>query len=157
MMNGSLDSTAGTAAARRLTAHSTGYLEQAGAICVRQRKGKAEVLLINGKRNGKWGIPKGSIEPGESPSRAAAREAFEEAGVYGQCHEQSLGSFNYLKQGKLLPCRVSVHLMDVQRLVKTFPEVHIRTPRWFNGETAAELVGDEGLKAIFQSMDWAKC
>jgi 8-oxo-dGTP pyrophosphatase MutT (NUDIX family) len=127
-----------------------GYVRQAGAICLRYRKGRDEVLLIRGLRSGKWGIPKGGVEAGETTSEAAAREAFEEAGVSGRCETSSLGYFEYRKQGKALPCRVSVHLLEVLMTSKTYPEMHIRTPCWTDRERAVELVDDEGLKRLFQ-------
>lgn len=130
----------------------TGYIEQAGAICLRHRRGRAEVLLIKGLRNGKWGIPKGGVEAGETTSQAAAREAFEEAGVSGRCRQDSIGSFQYRKQGKPLPCRVSVHLLEVRKMVKSFPEVHIRTTLWTDCKSAANLVEDVGLKRLLQPL-----
>ena len=144
------DSMAGNAGATGLSDHAA-HLEQAGAICLRRRQDKVEVLLINGRRNGKWGIPKGSIELNETAADAAAREAFEEAGVMGRCHEKSIGSYTYFKQGRLMLCKVAVHVIDVHHLVNQFPEVHVRTPRWFDQNEATDVIGDEGLKAILRS------
>ncbi len=39
-----------------------------------------EILLIRRSDNGHWGIPGGYVEPGESVSRAVARETREETG-----------------------------------------------------------------------------
>ncbi|WP_426129504.1 NUDIX domain-containing protein [Pararhizobium sp. PWRC1-1] len=47
-------------------------------------------------RNGRWGFPKGHIEPNES-SHAAKREAFEEAGVSGTAVQSVFGSYTYTK------------------------------------------------------------
>ena len=130
----------------------TGFIEQAGAICLRHRKGRAEVLLINGRRTGRWGIPKGGVELGESSCEAAVREAFEEAGVVGICREPSLGSFSYQKRGKPLPCRVAVHLIEVSNLENAFPEVHVRTPRWFDADNAADIVDQAELREMLRSL-----
>lgn len=49
------------------------------------RKGK--ILLVQeatGPHQGKWGFPKGRVDPGESPEAAALRELFEESGHHGQ-------------------------------------------------------------------------
>ena len=57
----------------------------AAAVPVRRRDaGGLEFLLVRTSQGGRWTFPKGRIEPGESPSAAAAREAAEEAGVDGQ-------------------------------------------------------------------------
>jgi predicted NUDIX family NTP pyrophosphohydrolase len=59
----------------------------AGILLFRERGGRTEVLLIRpggpfwrNKDAGAWMIPKGAIEPGESPAEAALREFAEETG-----------------------------------------------------------------------------
>ncbi len=49
----------------------------AGVLLLRDR----QVLLQQRKDNGLWGIPGGSLEPGESLEEAAVREVFEETGL----------------------------------------------------------------------------
>jgi 8-oxo-dGTP pyrophosphatase MutT (NUDIX family) len=51
------------------------YVEAAGGIVKRKEK----YLFI--KRNGKWDIPKGKIDEGESPENCAVREIVEECGI----------------------------------------------------------------------------
>jgi predicted NUDIX family NTP pyrophosphohydrolase len=60
----------------------------AGILLFRQRSGRTEVLLIKpggpfwkNKDAGAWMIPKGMVEPGESPAEAALREFEEETGT----------------------------------------------------------------------------
>ncbi len=60
----------------------------AGILLYRRRAGGAEVLLVHPggpfwarKDAGAWSIPKGEIDPGESPRAAAIREFAEELGV----------------------------------------------------------------------------
>jgi predicted NUDIX family NTP pyrophosphohydrolase len=61
----------------------------AGILLYRQRNGATEVLLIrpggpywNNRDTGAWMIPKGGLEPGESPAEAALREFEEETGMH---------------------------------------------------------------------------
>ena len=60
----------------------------AGILLFRQRAGATEVLLIKpggpfwrNKDAGAWMIPKGMVEPGETPAEAALREFEEETGT----------------------------------------------------------------------------
>ena len=60
----------------------------AGILLFRERGAKVEVLLIKpggpfwkNKDAGAWMIPKGTIEPGETPAEAALREFEEETGT----------------------------------------------------------------------------
>ncbi len=39
------------------------------------------LLMIRLSENGRWGIPGGAVDPGESPARAAVREVYEETGL----------------------------------------------------------------------------
>jgi predicted NUDIX family NTP pyrophosphohydrolase len=62
--------------------------ESAGILLYRRREAGLEVLLIHpggpfwrGKNQGAWMIPKGAIEPGETPEEAALREFEEELGT----------------------------------------------------------------------------
>ncbi len=44
---------------------------QAGAICMRRTKsGTVRVLLVGSRRSGRWGLPKGHIEAGQTPQRS---------------------------------------------------------------------------------------
>ena len=60
----------------------------AGILLFRERAGETEVLLIRpggpywrNKDAGAWMIPKGAVEPGETPAQAALREFEEETGT----------------------------------------------------------------------------
>jgi predicted NUDIX family NTP pyrophosphohydrolase len=60
----------------------------AGILLFRERAGATEVLLIRpggpywrNKDAGAWMIPKGGVEPGETPAQAALREFEEETGT----------------------------------------------------------------------------
>ena len=51
----------------------------AGGVVYKKAGEKTEVVLIS--RRNAWCLPKGKIEPGESPEGAAVREISEEAGI----------------------------------------------------------------------------
>ena len=50
-----------------------------GYVVRRSAKGNLKVLLIH--RRGKWDLPKGKMDPGETPVQAAIREVSEEVGI----------------------------------------------------------------------------
>ncbi len=58
----------------------------AGGVVVRHRSdGTAELLLVTGRRHrDHWVLPKGHVDPGETPEATAVREVGEEAGVVAE-------------------------------------------------------------------------
>jgi 8-oxo-dGTP pyrophosphatase MutT (NUDIX family) len=74
-------------------------MQQVGALPYRiSPDGDVEVLLITSRGTGRWIIPKGNPIHGLKAHQAAAREAFEEAGIIGKPSEKSIGTFHYSKQ-----------------------------------------------------------
>ncbi len=55
----------------------------AGGVVYRREGGGYRLMLIR-DRFGRWSMPKGRIEPGETPEEAALREIEEETGVVGR-------------------------------------------------------------------------
>jgi 8-oxo-dGTP pyrophosphatase MutT (NUDIX family) len=53
----------------------------AGGVAVRYENGDVEVAIIQTSKEGRWQLPKGIIDPGETPEQAAIREVREEAGI----------------------------------------------------------------------------
>ncbi len=131
---------------------STGLPLQTGALPWRLGRGKrAEVLLVTGRRSGQWTIPKGWPIRGKSLAKAAAQEAFEEAGVEGTIDSEPLGSFRHTKQHLGIgPLDVSilVHPLSVQRELARWPEHGQRERKWFSIKQAAQIVGSAELKRL---------
>lgn len=53
----------------------------AGGVAYRLREDSIDVALIRTASEGRWQLPKGIIDPGETPASAALREVREEAGI----------------------------------------------------------------------------
>ena len=124
---------------------------QYGALCYRLIKGKAHVLLITSRDTGRWVLPKGWPIAGLSPQNAAAREAFEEAGVCGVPAPMPIGSYRYFKQlafGTDLACVVGVYPLLVDKLRSKYPESGQRRRRWFTPAKAAARVQEPGLQEL---------
>lgn len=127
-------------------------IRQAGAICLRRNENsRLEVLLVGSKRNGRWGVPKGHLDPGETSDAAAAREAFEEAGVLGAINSAPFGSFRYNKDSNPNTYEVTVHLLEVTSIAANFPEKMIRKTKWFPIKSAARDASQARLRALLRT------
>ena len=128
---------------------------QYGAICWRMHRGKVEVLLITSRDTGRWVIPKGWPMTGRSPAEAAAREAWEEAGVEGKVSDMGLGRFSYAKvysAKRAIACDVEVFGLRVAKLVNDFPERKQRRRKWFAAEKAARKVNEPELRHLLANL-----
>lgn len=125
---------------------------QTGALPWRLGPGKrTEVLLVTGRNSGRWMIPKGWPMRGKTLAKAAAQEAFEEAGVKGTISTEPLGSFRHVKQHLVFrPLEVSivVHSLSVKRELAQWPEAGQRERRWFTPDEAASSVDSAELAQL---------
>jgi 8-oxo-dGTP pyrophosphatase MutT (NUDIX family) len=132
---------------------------QFAALCFRQRNGKTQVLLVTGRKSGKWILPKGWPMPGRAPAQVAAQEAWEEAGVKGDPIDRCLGLYSYRKntrQGVTLPCIALIYPVKVRRLKKSWPETGQRRRKWFPLKKAARKVSSPQLAQALRDFDPAR-
>jgi len=121
------------------------------AVLPYRRSGKTlEVLLITSRETKRWVIPKGWPMKGKKDWNAAATEGFEEAGLKGEVGQKSIGIYHYVKRKKSgdLDCEVTVYPFEITKMLEDWPEKGERRRKWFDAARAAELVEEEGLKAI---------
>ena len=124
---------------RRTVFRRTSKLDRlhVAAVCYRVRGGEPEFLLVR-TRNGHWTFPKGGVDQDATPADAAAREAYEEAGVKGAIEHLPFASYRHCKPRRLRLRRhvvtVHAHLCEVKRLVA--PLEGYRDPKWFRAEKA---------------------
>jgi len=124
---------------------------QVAALCWRIENGVTEVLLITSRDTGRWVIPKGWPIEGLSDCQAAAREAWEEAGVQGRVADEPLGRYVYdkiLDGARVKRCAVAIYPLEVERLKARFPEAEERNRRWVAANEAAGLVAEPQLRTI---------
>lgn len=127
---------------------------QLGALCWRRAKKGIEVLLVTSSE-GRWILPKGWPIEGQTGAETALQEAWEEAGVK-KCNGKpvAIGGFDCVKtlnDGSDVPCRISIYAVEVDKIVKSYPEKDRRKRRWVPIAKARELVSDEGLRNILGS------
>lgn len=112
---------------------------------------RLEVLLITSRETRRWVIPKGWPMKGLDAHTAAAREAFEEAGVEGEVDPLAVGFYAYgklMKDGSVRPIDVDVFALRVARMFDDWPERAQRQRRWFTPEEAAVAVDEADLGEI---------
>jgi 8-oxo-dGTP pyrophosphatase MutT (NUDIX family) len=114
-----------------------------------------EILLVTTRRNKRWMIPKGWPITGLKPTKSAAREAYEEAGVRGMIGAKPIGFFTYNKRlvedGITFPCAVEVFPLLVKRQEKTWPESRQRQTKWFAPGEAVSAIEEASLRALISS------
>ena len=128
--------------------------QQVAAVPLRANaRGDLEVLLVTTRGSGRWTVPKGWPMRGLSDHDAAAREAFEEAGVTGRVSPQPIGSFDYTKRNAAGErFTVTLYRLDVEREVRRFRERGQRKRRWVSPAEAATLVSWPGLSTAISEL-----
>ncbi len=131
-------------------------LQQSAALCYRVEQGQPEVLLITTRKSRRWIIPKGWLIDGLTASQTAGQEAWEEAGIRGECDTQAMGQFCYQKRhqrkGAVL-CVVDVFPLLVTSVAACFPEFKQRQRQWFVPKKAAVHVNFPELGQMFQKLE----
>lgn len=136
--------------------HCADVRAQMGALCYDVTGSELRVLLITSRGTGRWIVPKGWPMADRGAAGTAQQEAWEEAGVIGDCSDISIGAYPYFKimdDGAELPCLVQLYPLKVQQLVDDFPERHERRRQWFSPQRAAELVDEAELAQILRNFD----
>ncbi|SLN50342.1 NUDIX domain protein [Aquimixticola soesokkakensis] len=132
---------------------------QFGALIWRIKDGKVQVMLVTSRGQKRWIIPKGWPMKDETPARAAAIEAWEEAGVAGKTAQICVGLYSYVKDiddKHALPCMVAIFPLKAGRLATHFPEEGQRKRKWFSVKKAASKVAEPELAQIIARFDPAR-
>jgi len=127
---------------------------QVASLPWRQTAAGVEVMLITSRRSGRWVLPKGWPEHGETLHDAAAREAVEEAGLGGTISPNTVGSYHYTKlrsSGKTLHCEVKVFPLRVDVVADTWHEQRQRRRAWMSPADAASKVREPELAAMISA------
>jgi CYTH domain-containing protein/ADP-ribose pyrophosphatase YjhB (NUDIX family) len=105
---------------------------------------RLHLLLITSSSGNRWLFPKGRQEPDMTPHEVALMEAVEEAGVLGTLR-QDLRTRCQMADGRHL----QLYAMKISKLLKSWPEEHVRRRRLFPFSDALEMIADPGLaKAV---------
>ena len=127
--------------------------KQVASLPYRKHGKGVDVLLITSRETKRWVIPKGWPMTGKKDCDAAAAEAFEEGGIEGKISKKSIGAYHYVKRKKTgdVECEVTVFPLEVNNLLRNWPEKAERRRKWFKAKEAAKRVNEEGLRAIIEA------
>jgi len=130
-------------------------MDAAGGIVIRNNK----ILFIF--RNGKWDLPKGKIDEGETSEQAAVREVGEECGIFGHKIVKHLPSTFHIyrspykkTEGKWIFKETFWYEMEYSGEESGYPQTEegITEVRWFCREDLHEVLKNtyENLKQIIE-------
>jgi 8-oxo-dGTP pyrophosphatase MutT (NUDIX family) len=117
----------------------------AGGVAFRWKGSEPEMVIVSVKPKLRWQLPKGIVDPGESPEVTAVREVKEEAGV----ETERLGLietieywYRSLKQGKPVRYHKFVHfyLLEYRSGDISEHDHEIEEARWVSFDEATEML-----------------
>ena len=109
-------------------------LTHAGAVVFRKRHDQVFYLVVSSSDGLNWVLPKGHIDPGETPEIAALRELEEEAGIVGQI-VAPLSTRDFIKNGKEATAK-----FFLVREIGATESTEDRTVRWEEEAAAQQLL-----------------
>ena len=122
-------------------------LTHAGAVVFRKRDDRVRFLVVSSSDRLNWVLPKGHIDPGETPEIAALRELEEEAGIVGEI-VAPLSARQFIKSGK----ESAVKFFLVREIGATESNED-RTVRWEEEAAAQQLLTfDEAREALLEGV-----
>jgi 8-oxo-dGTP pyrophosphatase MutT (NUDIX family) len=126
----------------------------AGGVVYRESGDGAEVCLAARRtRRGElaWGLPKGAVEPEETPEEAAVREVLEETGLQAEI-EHDLGTIRYfyIWEGVRIRKQVRFFLMRATGGDVANHDHEMEEVRWFPATRVVKRAAYRGEREVLQ-------
>jgi len=127
-------------------------VQAAGGVITRAPGGgPLEYLVVHRPRYDDWSLPKGKLEPGESPAEAARREVAEETGMLVELGE-ALPTSEYVdRHGR--PKVVHYWRMTAVGRTRWEPGEEVDETRWITAAEAATLLTYEHDRRLVAAVD----
>ncbi len=125
----------------------------AGGVAFRRTKKNVKLVIVSVRPSLRWQLPKGIVDPGETPEITAVREVREEAGVNTELLEL-IDTVEYwyqrLQYGKQIRYHKFVHFYLLQ-YIDGDVEHHdheIEESRWVNFEEAIQMLAFQSERDV---------
>lgn len=132
------------------------HVEAAGGYVIRPTDDGISVLMIF--RRGVWDLPKGKVNPGETPAGCALREVAEETGAAGLAIQRGVGMtlHTYVEHDATVLKTTWWFLMSTtSNEFKPQKEEQIERVEWIPWDRARTIAGYENLRRHMRSVDEA--
>jgi 8-oxo-dGTP pyrophosphatase MutT (NUDIX family) len=116
-------------------------LTHAGAVVFRKHDNETLYLVVSSSDGANWVLPKGHIDPGETPEMTALRELVEEAGVLGAVVERLS-----IKQSRKAGKEIAVEYFLIHEVGAT-ETTEKRICRWEDERSALQLLTFEDARS----------
>jgi mutator protein MutT len=127
----------------------------AGGVVYQMRNRAIEVALISVGKNRRWQLPKGQVDPGETPEETALREVREETGLTSKLI-QPLDTIEYWYISTYTGKRIQIHkyvhffLMHYRSGDVEHHDYEVNEARWVEIQRALEMLAFDNEKKILQ-------
>jgi mutator protein MutT len=127
----------------------------AGGVVYRRDGQRTEVALISVGPSGRWQLPKGIVDPGETPEFTAVREVREEAGIETELL-RLIETIEYWYQrvqyGKRIRYHKFVHfyLLQYQSGDVANHDHEVEESRWVSFEKALEMLAFKSERGVVE-------
>lgn len=127
-------------------------MHRVGIIPFESREQGLAVLFVTSQTRGRWVLPKGKQEEGESHAETCAREGFEEAGVKGVVLENFpiTAPVTKLTKAGTVVLPVTYYPFLVTEQAESWPEKKLRERNWALLDDARGVTYDEDFLIVLQ-------
>lgn len=127
----------------------------AGGVAYRWRESRPEIVIVSVKPKLRWQLPKGIVDPGETPEVTAVREVREEAGVETELLaliEIVEYWYRSYKNGKPVRFHKFVHfyLVKYRSGNVTDHDHEVAEARWASFDEAMEMLAFKGEREVVE-------